>query len=95
MIGSYISGSIWRVHDLYIAIFVALTTTLSCVLLALSRTSIEFYLFSVVGCFGLLLNPMLKTQITKNVGKSDLGKYEYSNNLLVAVRYIKLMTSVL
>ncbi|CAH1406932.1 unnamed protein product [Nezara viridula] len=74
-LGSYISCSILHVHDLYIAMFVALTSTISCLLLALSRTAVEFYLFSIVGCLGSLLNPMLKTQISRTVEPSNLGKY--------------------
>lgn len=73
-LGVYISTSVLRVHELYVALFAVLMSTLSCVLTALSRTTIEYYIFSVVGCFGNLLNPMLKAQITRNVAKSDLGK---------------------
>lgn len=72
--GAYLSTSVLRVHELYVALFAVLMSTLSCVLSALSRTTIEYYIFSVVGCFGNLLNPMLKTQITRNVARSDLGK---------------------
>ncbi|XP_024217429.1 probable peptidoglycan muropeptide transporter SLC46 [Halyomorpha halys] len=92
-IGSYISCSVLHVHDLYIALFVALTATVSCILLALSRTAIEFYLFSVVGCFGLLLNPMLKTQISRTVEPSSLGKYFAFVSTLEA--FVPLFTSPL
>lgn len=73
--GAYISTSMMRMHELYVALFVVFMSTLSGILTALSRTSIEFYIFSIVGCFGNLLNPMMKTQITRNIAKSDLGAY--------------------